>query len=92
MNASANLLRSLAAIRRIQILDALRDGSKNVGQLVSRDLGCQAAVSTHLQVLRSCGLVNREKDGQQAVYSISPAVERLCRELDTVAKCVLERQ
>jgi len=92
MSLSIGLLRSLAAIRRVEILDASRDGSKNVGQLVARDLGCQSGVSKHLRILHNSGLVNREKKGQQAVYSITPVVKRLCIELDAVTKCALKRR
>jgi DNA-binding transcriptional ArsR family regulator len=92
MSSSIGLLRSLAAIRRVEILDALRDGSKSVGQLVARDLGCQSGVSKHRQILHGCGPVNRRKMGQYVVYSISPAIRRLCIELDAVTKCALKRR
>ena len=89
---SVGLLRSLGSIKRIEILDALRDGSKNVGQLVACHIGCQSGVSKHLRILHRSGLVSREKRRQQAVYSISPAAKQLCTELDAVAKCTLKRQ
>lgn len=89
---SADLLRSLSSVSRIELLDALREGPKNVGQLVAGRRGCQSAVSKDLQVLHGCGLVSREKKGQQVVYSIPPVVERLCIELDAVAKCTLTKQ
>lgn len=92
ISPSVSLLRSLNAIRRIAILDALRDGAKSVGQLAADDLGCQAAVSQHLQILRGSGLVSRETEGRRVVYSISPTVRRLCLELDAVAQCVLRKQ
>jgi len=92
MSASVDFLKSLSAIRRIEILDILRDGAKNVGQLAACDLGCQAGVSKHLQILHGSGLVSRETRGRQVVYSISPTVRRLCIELDAVAECVLKKQ
>jgi len=89
---SAGLLRSLSSANRIELLDALREGPKNVGQLVTGYPGCQSAVSKDLQILHGCGLVSREKKGQQVVYSISPVVARLCIELDAVARCTLTIQ
>jgi DNA-binding transcriptional ArsR family regulator len=88
---SAGLLRSLSSVNRIELLDALREGPKNVGQLLAGYTGCQSAVSKDLQILYGCGLVSREKKGQQVVYSISPVVERLCIELDAVARCTLAK-
>jgi ArsR family transcriptional regulator len=89
---SAGLLRSLSSVNRIELLEALREGPKNVGQLVAGYPGCQSAVSKDLQILHGCGLVSREKKGQQVIYSISPVVERLCVELDAVAKCTRTKQ
>jgi len=89
---SSGLLRSLSSARRIELLDALREGPKNVGQLVAGYPGCQSAVSKDLQILHGCGLVSREKKGQQVVYNISPVVERLCIELDAVARCTVTKQ
>lgn len=89
---SAGLLRSLAAIRRIRILDALTEGSKNVGQLAACGLGCASGVSAHLRILYGCGLISRETRGRQAVYSISPTVKQLCIELEAVPPCALKRQ
>ncbi|HON89941.1 MAG TPA: metalloregulator ArsR/SmtB family transcription factor [Sedimentisphaerales bacterium] len=89
---SAGLLRSLSSANRIELLDALRDGPRNVGQLVARRRGYQSAVSKDLEVLHGCGLVSREKRGQPVVYSIPPVIERLCIELDAVARCTLTKQ
>ena len=72
----AGLLRSLGSVNRIELLDALRDGPKNVGQLVARHAGRQSGVSKDLQILHGCGLICREKRGQRVVYT----------------KCALKRQ
>jgi DNA-binding HxlR family transcriptional regulator len=89
---SVVLLKSLCSINRIKVLEALKDGSKNVGQLAACGLGCQSGLSRCLHTLHHAGLVSREKKHQQVVYSISPAVRQLCTDLETVAVCVLERQ
>ncbi len=89
---STGLLRSLNSIKRIEMLDALRVGPKNVGQLVACQRGCQSGVSRDLRVLYGSGLVSREAKGCRVVYSISPTVRQLCLELDAVAQCVLKRQ
>jgi DNA-binding transcriptional ArsR family regulator len=60
----------IAEPQRRRILDALRDGERPVGALVS-ELGLsQPLVSKHLRILRDAGLVDVRPDGQRRLYAL----------------------
>jgi len=74
----AKLHRGLADPSRLAILEALRDGPRNVGELVAATGLSQSNVSNHLACLHDCGLVAREPRGKFAFYRLSdPRVEQL---------------
>lgn len=56
---------------RLELIAALREGEKNVSDLVARVKGTQANVSRHLQTLTEAGILQRRKDGLHMYYSIS---------------------
>jgi len=56
---------------RLKILNGLRDGEKNVTELVEISGGTQANISKHLTLLRESKLIKRESRGTKAYYSIS---------------------
>ena len=92
---SARLFRGLGDPTRLALLEALRDGEANVGDLVARTGLPQPSVSTHLACLLGCGLVVREPRGRFAFYRLSdPAVADLLalarRLLTTVATGVAD--
>ena len=60
----------IAEPQRRRILDALRDGERPVGALVS-ELGLsQPLVSKHLRILRDAGLVDVRPDGPRRLYAL----------------------
>jgi DNA-binding transcriptional ArsR family regulator len=65
-------LEVLAEPNRRRILDLLRDGEKPVGDLVDALAVSQPAVSKHLGVLRSAGLVDVRADAQRRLYRLRP--------------------
>ena len=68
----ARFLKALADPDRLQIIQCLQSGPKNVGQiarLLKREV---ANVSHHLGVLRQAGLVVDEKHGRFVSYSLAP--------------------
>jgi len=69
----ASTFEVLAEPRRREILDLLRDGERLVGDLVDRLALTQPAVSKHLKVLRSAGLVEVRQDAQRRWYRLRPA-------------------
>jgi len=89
MDELARYFAALAAPMRLRILDALRDGERNVGEL-TQATGCtQANVSKHLALLAQNGFVRKEQRGTSAYYSIAdPAIYGLC---DTVCEEIGKR-
>jgi DNA-binding transcriptional ArsR family regulator len=64
---------------RLKLLNALREGPRNVGDLTEL-LGCsQANVSKHLALLAKIGLVERQSRGTSVYYQIAdPRTYELC--------------
>jgi DNA-binding transcriptional ArsR family regulator len=66
----AKFFRGLGDESRLNILEVLREGPKNVTEIVqSIGLG-QSNTSLHLECLYCCGLVDRERKGRYMFYSI----------------------
>jgi DNA-binding transcriptional ArsR family regulator len=89
----AALFRTLAHPARIQIVDALSDGEKSVGQLLPV-IGVEAStLSQHLGVLRRFGLVIARREGHSVRYALaSPEVAHLLRLARLVLAGVLTDQ
>ena len=75
----AAYFQALSEPTRLQILNFLRKGERNVGEL-ARLCGCTAAnISRHLAMLAQHGLVVRESRGTSVYYRIAdPSVYDLC--------------
>lgn len=67
-----NAFEVLAEPTRRQILDLIRDDERSVGELVESLSMSQPAVSKHLRVLRSSGLVEARVEGQRRMYHLKP--------------------
>ena len=71
--------RAMGEPMRLRILMLLEQGERTVGQLVDQLSTSQANISKHLQVLTSCGLLERRKDGLNAFYTIAdPRIFDMC--------------
>jgi DNA-binding transcriptional ArsR family regulator len=71
--ADANAaLAALADPTRRQIFERLRSGPCPVGQLAQGLAVSRPAVSQHLAVLKSAGLVKDQAEGTRRVYEIDP--------------------
>ncbi len=75
----AQVCQALANAKRLEILDALRNGERSVGELTDA-LGIRKAnVSQHLAVLRAKGIVVARRDGQTIFYRLAtPKVIQAC--------------
>lgn len=67
---------AIADPTRRAILDRLKGGERNAGDLAEGFDISQPAVSQHLAVLLRTGLVARERRGREQVYSIKPGAMR----------------
>lgn len=75
----ADYFRALSAPSRLQILAALREEERSVGELASLCDCSSANVSRHLSILLAHGLVARTARGTSAYYRIAdPSVHDLC--------------
>ncbi|TDR73862.1 ArsR/SmtB family transcription factor [Paludibacterium purpuratum] len=75
----AQYFQALAEPTRLKILNELRAGERNVGELAQACACTLANVSKHLSVLAKHGLVMREARGTSVYYRISdPNIYALC--------------
>lgn len=75
----AAYFQALAEPTRLQILNLLRDGELNVGELAQRCGYTSANISRHLAYLTRHGLVERESRGTSVFYRIADdSVYALC--------------
>ena len=85
----AEILKTLASPRRIEILHELARGPIEVGRLAEAIGASQPNVSQHLAVLRSAGIVEAERDGREVRYRLTdPDVMVACG----LMRSVLERR
>ena len=88
LKLKSKLFRGFADVSRLSILEALRQGPKNVSQLVAETGLSQPNTSIHLSCLRCCGLIMREYRGRYSYYSI--ASRKITRILEAVEKALGE--
>lgn len=72
----APFLKALGDPERLRIVQCLRLGPKNVGQLVEDLQADIANVSHHVRVLHRAGLLERHRDGKFVVYALHPGLFR----------------
>jgi DNA-binding transcriptional ArsR family regulator len=85
----AAYFQALAEPTRLQILNLLRQGERNVGELAQLCACTSANVSRHLALLMQHGLVRRESRGSSVFYRIADeSVYALC---DLVCGAVARR-
>jgi len=85
----AEVLKTLANARRLDILHQLAGGPIEVGRLADAIGASQPNVSQHLAVLRTAGVVEAERDGREVRYRLAdPDVMRACG----LMRGVLERR
>jgi DNA-binding transcriptional ArsR family regulator len=72
----AELLGALAAPERLKIVQILREGPHNVGEIAQLLKTSVVNASHHLSVLRHARLVRHEKQGRYMLYSLPPGILR----------------
>ena len=70
-NLHADVCKTISNPNRQAILDMMRSGEITVTELVKKTGISQANLSQHLSILRSKGVVNTRRDGNNIYYSIS---------------------
>lgn len=85
----AEVCRSIAHPKRLEILNLLRDGERSVGDLATRMDISATNVSQQLAVLRNSGVVQRRMEGTTAFYKLTD--NRVLRAYDLMSQ-VMEEQ
>jgi DNA-binding transcriptional ArsR family regulator len=67
-----NAFQTLADPTRRRIVEALREGEQQVGDVVSKAGVHQSGVSRHLRILSESGFVSMRPDGQRRFYALRP--------------------
>jgi ArsR family transcriptional regulator len=65
------MCKTISNPRRQAILDTIRDGEMTVSDLIKKTGISQANLSQHLSILRSKGVVETRRDGNNVYYSLS---------------------
>lgn len=71
LDHKTKLFRGFSDSSRLAILEALRDGTHSVGEIVEATGLSQSNASNHLSCLLGCGLVTREQRGRYVYYRLS---------------------
>jgi DNA-binding transcriptional ArsR family regulator len=72
VSANDHPLDALGDPTRRQVYELLRQGPRSVGQLAAELPVSRPAVSQHLRVLQSAGLVTHRPNGTRNVYALDP--------------------
>jgi len=88
MKEAADLFKILSVDKRIEIIVLLKKEPTSVN-VMAKALGIsQSAVSQHLRVLRSAGLVKNERQGYWIYYSLNrDALEKYRQRLNQICAC-----
>ena len=71
------VFRAIADPTRREILKLLRHGRLNVGEIAANFRTSRPAISKHLRLLRTAGLVVSSKDGTASVCGLNPKPLRM---------------
>ncbi|MDA8169296.1 MAG: metalloregulator ArsR/SmtB family transcription factor [Nitrospiraceae bacterium] len=75
----AEVCKTIASPKRLEIISALKDGEKSVTELVEALGVPKANVSQHLAMMRHKGILKARRDGVNIFYSIAnPKVIEAC--------------
>jgi DNA-binding transcriptional ArsR family regulator len=88
MKHAAELFKLLSVDKRIEIIELLKKEPMNVNAIASTLKITQSAVSQHLRVLKSAGLVEDERRGYWIYYFLNRDSLEKCRQrLNSVCLC-----
>ncbi len=88
MNKTADLFKILSVDKRIEIIEHLKNDNMNVNALAESLGVTPSAVSQHLRVLKSAGLVTDDRKGYWVHYSLNREALEECRQrLNRVCTC-----
>ena len=87
-----DILKALANLTRVCIVEKLKDGPLSVGELSEKLEESPSTTSRHLGVLKRAGLVEDQKQGTTVVYSMTTdRIPDILGSVDEVIKISYER-
>ncbi len=82
-----NVLKAIASVPRLRILEALSDSDLCVSELTGAVGGDISTVSRHLNVLRNAGIVSSSRRGSHVLYHLlTPCVLSFFNCVDNVVR------
>src|SRR5580693_8917707 len=72
MTTTIDAFQALADPSRRSIVEALRNGERQVNDIVEQTRIHQSGVSRHLRILHEAGFVSMRPDGQRRLYCLKP--------------------
>lgn len=86
----AEICKILSSSKRIEIINALKDGEKTVTELVNILDVPKANISQHLSIMKLKGILKSRRDGVNIYYSIAnPKVIQACNLMHEVLNDLL---
>lgn len=70
----SSVFKALSDPTRRRVLELLRQGPKNAGELAEHFQVSKPTMSAHFAVLREAGLIESEKQGKSVVYALQLSV------------------
>ncbi len=67
----AEMFKALGDENRLRLMEELKDGEKNAGELLDKLSVTQPTLSHHMKILCDSGIVESRKEGKWTYYSIS---------------------
>ena len=69
-----DVFKALSDSTRREILNLLKDGPKNAGEIADQFNMTKPSISHHLSILKQTGLIEDERQGQQIIYNLNSTV------------------
>ncbi len=86
----ARVCKAIADVKRLLIINELRDGPRSVGELAAALDIPQANASQHLAILRDRGVVTARRSGSNIYYAL--ASPKIVEAIDLLYAFMVERQ
>ncbi len=88
----ANILKALANLTRVCIIERLKEGEHSVNELSEKIGESSSITSRHLGILKKSGLIEDNKKGTTVVYSLATGkISNVFDAVDEVIKLNYER-
>ncbi len=85
----ADICKTFANARRLEVISALRDGKLTASQLLAKIKISKANLSQHMSILVQKGVVNARRQGTRIFYQLSD--ERITQACDLMREVLIRR-